>query len=81
MPLVLFDRIVNEIYADIILVDDIDGSYKAVEHLLQVGKKRIAICTGNLNLLISRNRLEGYKMALSENNLCGNFRRSRVQNI
>lgn len=69
VPLVLFDRIVNEIYADIILVDDIDGSYKAVEHLLQVGKKRIAICTGNLNLLISRNRLEGYKMALSENNI------------
>ncbi len=66
LPLVLFDRIVNEINADIILVDDIDGSYKAVRHLLQIGKKRIAICTGNLNLLISRNRLEGYKKALAE---------------
>jgi LacI family transcriptional regulator len=66
MPLVLFDRIVKEINADIILVDDIDGSYKAVSHLLEVGKKRIAICTGNLNLLISRNRLEGYKKALEE---------------
>ncbi len=66
MPLVLFDRIVKEINADIILVDDIDGSYKAVNHLLDIGKKRIAICTGNLNLLISRNRLEGYNKALSE---------------
>lgn len=66
MPLVLFDRIVKEINTDIVLVDDIDGSYNAVRHLLQVGKRRIAICTGSLNLLISRNRLEGYKNALSE---------------
>nr|WP_319999509.1 LacI family DNA-binding transcriptional regulator [uncultured Draconibacterium sp.] len=69
MPLVLFDRIVKEINADIVLVDDIDGSYRAVKHLLEVGKKRIAICTGNLNLLISRNRLEGYKKALSEHGI------------
>ena len=69
MPLVLFDRIVKEINADIVLVDDIDGSYRAVRHLLEVGKKRIAICTGNLNLLISRNRLEGYKKALSEHGI------------
>ena len=66
MPLVLFDRIVKEINADIVLVDDIEGSYKAVKHLLEVGKKRIAICIGNLNLLISRNRLKGYKEALQE---------------
>jgi LacI family transcriptional regulator len=69
MPLVLFDRIVKEINADIVLVDDIQGSYNAVKHLLEVGKKRIAICTGNLNLLISRNRLEGYKRALSEHGI------------
>ncbi len=69
MPLVLFDRIVKEINADIVLVDDIEGSYNAVKHLLEVGKKRIAICTGNLNLLISRNRLEGYKRALTEQSI------------
>lgn len=66
LPLVLFDRIVKEINADIILVDDVDGSYKAVKHLLETGKKRIAICTGDLNLLISRNRLEGYRKALKK---------------
>jgi len=69
LPLVLFDRIVNEINADIILVDDVDGSYRAVKHLLEVGKKRIVICTGDLNLLISRNRLEGYKKALIESGI------------
>lgn len=66
LPLVLFDRIVKEINADIILVDDVDGSYKAVTYLLETGKKRIAICTGDLNLLISRNRLEGYRKALKK---------------
>jgi LacI family transcriptional regulator len=66
LPLVLFDRIVKEINTDIILVDDMDGSYKAVKHLLESGKRNIAICTGDLNLLISRNRLEGYKKALKK---------------
>jgi DNA-binding LacI/PurR family transcriptional regulator len=69
MPLVLFDRIVKEINTDIVLVDDIEGSYKAVSHLIETGKKRIAICTGNFNLLISRNRLEGYKRALTDNGI------------
>jgi DNA-binding LacI/PurR family transcriptional regulator len=69
LPLVLFDRIVKEINADIILVDDINASFKAVTHLIETGKNRIAICTGNLNLLISRNRLEGYKAALKQNGI------------
>ncbi|MBN1927517.1 MAG: LacI family DNA-binding transcriptional regulator [Prolixibacteraceae bacterium] len=69
LPLVLFDRIVNEINADIVLVDDIDGAYNAVKHLLEAGKKRIAICTGNLNLLISRNRLFGYKKVLTDSGI------------
>ncbi len=69
LPLVLFDRIVKEINADIVLVDDISGSFKAVNHLISTGKRRIAICTGNLNLLISRNRLEGYKAALRQHGL------------
>jgi LacI family transcriptional regulator len=66
LPIVFFDRVVKDMNADIVLVDDITGSFKAVDHLLNAGRKRIAICTGNLNLLISRNRLQGYKTALIE---------------
>jgi DNA-binding LacI/PurR family transcriptional regulator len=69
LPLVMFDRIVKEINADIILVDDIDGSYKAVSHLIETGRKRIAICTGDLNLLISQNRVEGYSKALAKSGI------------
>jgi LacI family transcriptional regulator len=69
IPLVLFDRIVQEINADLVLVDDVDASIEAVDHLIKTGRKRIAICTGDLNLLISRNRLSGYKRAFINNGI------------
>ena len=64
LPIVFFDRVVNDMNVDTVLVDDVTGSFKAVNHLLDAGRKRVAICVGNLNLLISRNRLQGYKTAL-----------------
>jgi len=69
MPIVFFDRVVKDLDIDIVLVDDITASYNAVKHLLETGRRRIAICTGNLNLLISTNRLQGYKMAQQEKGL------------
>lgn len=67
LPMVFFDRIVKELVADNVLVDDISGAITAVNHLLETGKKRIALCNGNPNLLISQNRLKGYRTALEEN--------------
>lgn len=69
MPIVFFDRVVKGLNADMVLVDDVTGAYNATKHLLETGRQRIAICTGNLNLLISTNRLQGYKMALQEKGL------------
>ena len=66
IPIVFFDRVPEEIKADMVLVDDIRGTYDGVKHLLETGRKRIAICIGHPNLLISKNRLKGYKMALRE---------------
>jgi DNA-binding LacI/PurR family transcriptional regulator len=67
LPIVFFDRVIKDLNADIVLVDDVTGSFKAVSHLIEKGKKRVAICTGNLNLLICQNRLQGYKTALVQN--------------
>lgn len=69
LPMVFFDRVPETCLADMVLVDDTDGAYRAVKHLIETGKKRIAICTGTPNLLISRNRLKGYKQALSESGI------------
>lgn len=66
LPIVFYDRVVKGLNTDIVLLDDTKASYNAVNHLLDKGRQRIAICTGNMNLLISRNRLKGYIMALQK---------------
>jgi LacI family transcriptional regulator len=69
IPIVFFDRVPKDLNADMVLLDDISGAYQATHHLIQRGRKNIAICVGKPDLLISTNRLEGYKHALSDNNL------------
>jgi len=68
IPLVFYDRVVPDIAADTVTVDDITASFNAVNYLISTGRKRIAIITGNLNLLISQNRLKGYKDAIGKHN-------------
>lgn len=69
IPLVFFDRVPQHLKADMVLLDDIDGAYIATKHLIDIGRKNIAICIGNRDLLISINRLEGYRKALEENDM------------
>lgn len=69
IPIVFFDRVPDSVEADKVLVDDVEGAYKATKHLIETGRKKTAICIGNSNLLISKNRLKGYKMAFEECNL------------
>ena len=66
LPMVFYDRVVPGLNADTVMIDDIAASCSAVHHLISSGRSRIAICTGNMNLLISRNRLNGYRKALKE---------------
>jgi len=63
LPVVFFDRVPEEFDADKVLLDDRDGARRAVGHLISVGCRRIAVCLGNSNLLISKNRLKGYEDA------------------
>lgn len=69
IKLVFFDRCVQDIGASCIQVDDRDGSKKITRHLIEHGYKRIAHLCGPLSVLIGRERLEGYKQALRDNNL------------
>ena len=68
-PIVFFDRVPDSLLADKVLVDDIDGAYNAIKHLIDIGRTKIAICIGNPNLLICKNRLAGYKNALKAHNV------------
>lgn len=69
IPLVLFDREIESLHADSVIVDDYSGAYLAVDHLLSKGCKRIALYSAPQHLLIGKNRLEGYKAALEHHNI------------
>ena len=45
------------------------GGYEATKHLIDLGHKRIAIVTGWMDMISSRDRLEGYKSALANYNI------------
>ncbi len=69
LPIVFFDRIVNEINTHKVIADNFKGAYDATEHLIANGFKRIAHVTSAPYLSISEERLEGYKEALRKNNI------------
>ncbi len=63
-PFVLIDRYFPEIETNYIVVDNFEGAYKATNHLLKLGRKKIANITLNMNLVNMKDRTEGYKKAL-----------------
>lgn len=69
VPLVLFDRVIEGFDASCVVVDDFGGAYKAVEHLIASGRKRIAFIGGSGDMYISRKRCEGYEAAILEHGL------------
>ncbi|MXV52275.1 substrate-binding domain-containing protein [Pedobacter sp. HMF7647] len=66
IPLVFFNRICNEMQVPKIIVDDRHGAFQAVEHLIKIGKKRIAHLAGPQCLLIGQNRMNGYLDAMKK---------------
>ncbi|GAB1454637.1 LacI family DNA-binding transcriptional regulator [Draconibacterium sp.] len=66
IPLVFFDRVVDEINAHKIVVDDYGGAYRATKHLISQGAKNIAHIGGPLHLKIYEYRQKGYCDALKE---------------
>lgn len=69
IPVVLFDRSNDELEVSHVVVDDYLGAFKATEHLIQQGCKRIAHFAGAQRISIYKDRLRGYKDALAANKL------------
>jgi LacI family transcriptional regulator/LacI family repressor for deo operon, udp, cdd, tsx, nupC, and nupG len=69
VEIVMFNRINKDLGFSTVGIDDYNGAFKAVEHLIQQGYRRIAHLAGPQNLQIGRERLRGYKDALLRNNL------------
>lgn len=68
-PLVFFNRVTDEIDTSKVVVNDYQGAFKAVEHLIEQGCKRIAHLGGPKNLLLSQQRMNGYIDAMKKHGL------------
>ena len=69
IPLVFYDRIVPGLFADQVIIDDLDAAYRATKHLIDSGRTKIVHFAGPQKLLIGQHRLEGYKKAIQESGL------------
>ncbi|HKJ32023.1 MAG TPA: LacI family DNA-binding transcriptional regulator [Balneolales bacterium] len=69
IPLILFDRFNETVDANIVALNDYQGAYKAVEHLIEQGCKRIVHFAGYQNISIYKERFRGYKDALEDHDI------------
>ena len=72
IPLVFFDRIPDDIQSSQAVVDNFQGAYDAVNLMIRTGKKRIAFISTSSYINVFRDRLNGYKQALADNQLTFN---------
>lgn len=69
VPIVVADRNVPISLADVVLLDNEKAGYDATKYLIELGHQRIACITGPFDVSPSFLRVEGYKKALSENQI------------
>ncbi len=69
IPVVFMDRRIPDLPVDTVVSDNRGGGYQATEHLIQLGRQRIAIVTFSAEASSSLERVEGYRQALSRHHL------------
>jgi DNA-binding LacI/PurR family transcriptional regulator len=69
IPLVLFNRVIENFKAAKVVVNDYYGAYNMVKYLVGTGCKNIAHIAGPSNLLLSMNRKAGYLDALKDSGI------------
>jgi LacI family transcriptional regulator len=63
---VVLDRQVPGVEVDVIRCDSVDGAYRIVSHLLELGHRKIAILNGPQGVSTADDRLAGYERAMQE---------------
>ncbi len=69
MPIVFFDRIVDEIETHKVIANSYKGAYDATAHLIKNGYRRIAAVANASFLSITKERLGGYAAALKDHGI------------
>ncbi len=65
IPVVCLDRVPPKIQVDSVTVDNVRAARDCVRHLIERGHRKIGIITGSTTLQTARERLQGYKKALT----------------
>lgn len=69
MHYIFLDRVIENKSISAVVSDDEEGSYQATKYLLDLGHKNILYIGGENQFSTERNRLKGYKKALSEHEI------------
>ena len=69
IPLIFFDRVVEDENCTNILIDNRKAAYEATTHLIKQGCKRIVHITATPKRNVYVDRLQGYKHALSDHDI------------
>jgi len=67
-PIVFLDRVPQGLEIDKVIIDEVSGGYKAAQHLIEKGCKKIAILTTSTHINVNKNREVGFFKALEEYN-------------
>lgn len=69
MPVVMFDRVTNDVLCDKVIIDDQTAAYDAVDFLIGKGFKNIALVTTVDYVSVGKLRTEGYINALADHDV------------
>jgi LacI family transcriptional regulator len=88
IPVVFFDRMIEEFNTDRVLINDYEGAFQATQYLIVEGRRRIVHFAGPQNRLIGLKRLNGYLEAHKKNGVvideslviqCDNFENALIE--
>ena len=72
MPVVMFDRITNDILCDKVIIDDVFAAQNAIQFLIDKGLKKIGLISTVDYVSVGKLRTDGYCKALKKNDIAAN---------
>src|SRR5690606_37493574 len=69
MPMVMFDGVIDEINCDKVIIDDVIGAKEAVQHLIDINCRNIALISTVDYVSVGKLRTQGYFEALTANEM------------
>lgn len=66
VPIVMFDRVANNVECDKVIIDDFNAAFKGTQVLINEGRKKIVLINSLGELSVGKLRVLGYKKALEK---------------